>query len=183
MRQVCRRRCILLIVAVALAASGVGARLYQLQILDQDRFRARAQSQHQREIVVQATRGAIVDRHGRELAISLLTQSLFAHPWRVQDPELAAAMLAPVLDIPRVTLLRRLRSDKPFVYLDRFLDPDTVAALHKLDLPLGPNQPFGLKKEPKRFYPREELAVHVIGYATIDGNGGRGIQLRRNWGL
>ena len=72
----------------------------------------------------------------------------------MQDPELAAAMLTPVLDTPRVTLLRLLRSDKPFVYLERFLDPDKVAALHKLDLPVGPNQPFGLKKEPKRFYRR-----------------------------
>jgi cell division protein FtsI/penicillin-binding protein 2 len=171
-----RSRCALLVLVVLLAATAIGARLYQLQVQHRDRFRTRAEDQHRREVVVQATRGAILDRHGRELAMSLETQSLFAHPWRVEDPELAAAMLSSVIDVPHSTLLRRLRSEKPFVYLRRFLDPQQVAAVRRLDLPIGENQPFGFSGEAKRFYPRGKLAVHVIGYATIDGDGVEGIE-------
>ena len=171
-----RTRCGLLVFFVLLGAAAIGARLYQLQIQHCDRFRARAADQHRREVVVQATRGAILDRTGRDLAVSLKTQSLFAHPWRVEDPELAAAMLARAIDVPRATLLRRLRSEKPFVYLRRALSPEQVEAVQALELPVGPNHPFGFSPEPRRFYPHGERAVHVIGFANVDGVGVEGIE-------
>jgi len=171
-----RSRCVLLVLAVLLGAGAIGARLYQLQVQHCDRLRARAEDQHRREVVVQATRGAILDRAGRELAISLETQSLFAHPWRVEDPALAAAMLAPVIDVPRNTLLRRLRSEQPFVYLRRSLSPEQAEAVRALDLPVGSGRPFGFYSEPRRFYPRGERAVHVIGFANLDGVGVEGIE-------
>jgi cell division protein FtsI/penicillin-binding protein 2 len=161
---------------VVLMASAIGARLYQLQVRHCQRFRARAEDQHQREFAVQATRGAILDREGRELAVSLNTESLFAHPWKIENPQRAAEVLAPVLGVSRRELLRRLRSDKPFVYLRRFLDPEMAQAVRRLELPLGSGQPFGFETEPKRYYPRGKLAVHVIGYATIDGDGVEGVE-------
>lgn len=169
-------RLLIVMGVVVLMASAIGARLYQLQVRHCQRFRARAENQHQREFAVQATRGAILDRNGRELAVSLNTKSLFAHPWKVENPQRAAEVLAPVLGVSRRELSRRLRSDKPFVYLRRFLDPEMAQAVRQLELPLGAGQPFGFETEPKRYYPRGKLAVHVIGYATIDGDGVEGVE-------
>jgi cell division protein FtsI (penicillin-binding protein 3) len=173
-----RIRVLIVIGLVVVMASAIGARLYQLQVRHCERFRARAESQHQREFEVQATRGAILDRNGREPAVRLKTQSLFAHPWKVENPQHAAELLAPVLGLSRHELMQRLRSDKPFVYLRRFLDPEMAQAVRGLELPLGNGEPFGFQTEPKRYYPRGKLAVHVVGYATIDGDGVEGVEQR-----
>ena len=94
MPRVLRFRLILLCLWVALASAAVGARLYSLQIKNHARFTARATEQHQDEFTLQARRGALLDRHGRTLAVSLSTRSFYAHPKRVEDAEAAAAVLA-----------------------------------------------------------------------------------------
>lgn len=171
-------RLVLFVVLVLLAAGGIAVRLVDLQVLRREGLRQRAQHQHQRRIEVLATRGAILDRQGRELAVSLATQALFAHPWRVEDPRQAAERLAPILGRPRGEILERLRSEKPFVWIDRFLEPDQVEALHSSGLPVGNSEPFGLLPSSKRYYPHGRLGVHVVGFANIDGVGVEGIEQR-----
>lgn len=171
-----KRRVTLILLAVLLTSAGIGARLVWLQIFRSEELRARASRQHWRQIEVPATRGSIVDRHGRELALSLKTASLFAHPRRVEEPETAARLLAPVIGLSRGEILRRLSSDKPFVYLERFLEPDQVEAVRALDLPIGEAAPFGFLPSSKRYYPRGRLGVHVVGFANIDGEGVEGIE-------
>lgn len=169
-----RLRLILLSSMVALVAAAVGARLWQLQVHHNERFARRAERQHQSRLTVQAVRGAILDREGRELAVSLKTESFYAHPHRIADPEALAAKLAPVLGTRERTLLKRLRSDKPFVYLERFFDPRTAAAVREL---VHDEHGLGFETEPKRIYPRGKLGVHVLGFATIDGDGVEGVEL------
>jgi cell division protein FtsI/penicillin-binding protein 2 len=166
----------ILAVMVALLAVGIGARLYQLQIVMNERFRIRALDQHQSTVEVPAIRGAILDRHGHPLAVSLERQSLFAHPKRVEQPEHAAELLAPALAMQKSKLLELLRSDKSFVYLKRSLSPEEVAAIGELELPVGANEPFGFEAQHKRYYPNGSLAVHVVGYSNIDGDGLEGIE-------
>jgi len=171
-----KRRVTLLLLAVVTLALGIGGRLAYLQVVCCDKLRGRASVQHWKEIKVPATRGAILDRQGRELALSLKTQSLFAHPRRVENPEDAARQLAPILGLSRNEVLERLTSKKAFVYLQRFLEPEQVAAVRDLKLPIGETEPFGLLPSSKRYYPRDELAVHVLGFANIDGKGIEGIE-------
>ncbi len=173
-----RRRLIGLVIATLLLAGGVAARLCDLQLLQSESLRERAERQHKRRVEVHATRGSIVDRHGRELAVSLATHALFAHPWRVEQPERAAQQLAPILDLPQREILTRLRSQKPFVWIDRFLEPDQVEAVRARGIPVGDSEPFGLLPSFKRFYPHGRLGVHVVGFANIDGIGVEGIEQR-----
>ena len=167
-----------LALVVACLAGGIGWRLFQLQVAHRDVLRARANNQHVKRVEVPATRGAIVDRNGVELAVSLDTDSLYAHPHRVTDARAAAKALAPLLGKSRGQLLSRLQSDKRFVWLGRFLDPDTAASVRALDLNADSPRAFGLLPEPRRHYPRGTLAAHVVGYATIDGEGVAGIEGR-----
>jgi len=183
MEQAIRRRLALVVVAVFLVAIAIGARLYDLQVVKSEELRARATQQQQREVEVPATRGAILDRQGRELALSLKTASLFAHPRRVSDPGKAARLLAGIIGPSASEIRKRLQSNKTFVYLERFLEPDQVAAIRKLDLPIGENKPFGFLPSAKRYYPRGRLAVHVVGFANIDGVGVEGIERQFNYEL
>jgi len=183
MEKATRNRLALLVLAVGLVSSAIGYRLYQLQILKGDDFRQLAHGQQRRTMEISATRGAILDRNGRELAVSVETQSLFVHPWRVEDPRAAAKKLARVLKVSDKTLLKKLRSDKPFVYLKRFLDAEAERAIREAGLPIGDAHAFGFLPESKRFYPGGELAVHVVGFATIDGAGVEGIEKQFDYEL
>jgi len=169
-------RLMLLTLVVLLAATAIGARLWQLQVCLCDSYRETATQQHERRISVQATRGAIVDRNGRELAVSLETESLYAHPWKVEDPRRAAALLSPIIGVPQEQIRRRLNSKKNFVYLRRFLNAEAAAKIRELDLPTGGVHAFGLLSESRRHYPRGKLGVHVVGFANIDGEGVEGIE-------
>ncbi len=170
------RRVALLVAGIGLLAAAVGVRLVQLHVYESERLRSHARRQHEQIVEVGGERGAILDRRGRELAASVASSSLFAHPWRVADPDRAAAALAPVLGVPRAQILDGLRSDAPFVFLKRRLDPDTVAAVRALGLPVGPGEPFGFEPEAKRVYPQGRLASHVAGWANIDQKGLEGIE-------
>jgi cell division protein FtsI (penicillin-binding protein 3) len=189
MPRVLRFRLILLCVWVALASTAVGARLYSLQIKNHARFTARATEQHQDEFTLQARRGALLDRHGRTLAVSLKTSSLYAHPKRVENAEAAADVLAGKIAMSRKDIIAELKSKKSFVYLHRFLESETAREIEKLGLDnedrpavlaVGADKPFGFQSETKRFYPLGRVASHVVGFADMDGNGVAGTENRFN---
>lgn len=167
---------VLLASLVGLVSIVVGARMYQIQLAMCERFRIRARDQHRTTTEVPAIRGAILDRRGRELAASVETRSLFAHPRRVEHPEEAARLLAEAIGRPREAILRDLRSDRSFVYLKRFLDAGEIERVRALGLPLEGNSPFGMEPVYERVYPLGRLGAHVVGFANIDGDGVEGIE-------
>ena len=124
-------------------------------MLEADALRAQARRQHQQVIEIGGRRGSIVDREGREFAVSITTQSLYAHPPRLRkDADRAARLLAPYLARPESELRALLGSDEPFVWLKRRLDPQTSRAIAKLDPKLiYKGGPIDFQEEPKRFYP------------------------------
>ena len=171
-----RLRVLLLAAAVGVAALAVAVQLYTFQVLRAEGLRARALEQHRTRVIVPAMRGTITDRNGIVLALSTEARSLYAHPGRVANAARAADKLAPVLGQRRAAILGELRSDKPFVYLARFLEPEVAERVSRLGLELGGTEPFGFETEPRRVYPRAETAVHVVGFATIDGDGVEGVE-------
>lgn len=173
-----RSRVIVVAVSLGLATLAVAVRLVELQIVDSESLRAQARRQHRQVIEIGGRRGSIVDREGREFAVSVTTQSLYAHPPRLRkDAERAARLLAPLLARPESELKALLSSDEPFVWLKRRLDLATSRAIAKLDAKLVyPGGPIDFQPEPKRFYPQGELGVHVVGFADLDQKGLDGIE-------
>src|SRR5436309_14386958 len=74
----------------------IAGRLVQLQVLRYGEFHERAQKQQQRTFDVSPSRGIIYDRNGRELAMSVNVDSVFAVPTEVPDQAGTAALLARV---------------------------------------------------------------------------------------
>ena len=99
MEKVIKNRITILVLLVVVMASAIGAKLYVLQVVRTDTLLAQAQSQHAQQRTVPATRGTILDRNRRELAVSIATQSLYAHPRRLENPRHFAELLAPVLGV------------------------------------------------------------------------------------
>src|SRR5580693_2060431 len=87
----------------ALAAvwmAAILARLTFLQLFQYSDYLAKAQRQQQRVFEVSPMRGTIYDRKGRELAVSLPMDSIFADPPEISDPSMVAQLLGRVLNLP-----------------------------------------------------------------------------------
>ncbi len=156
---------------LALWGAVVVARLVQIQIAQGSRYRARAQRQQERRVEIPGQRGSILDREGRELAVSVEATSVYAIPNDVREPRRAAAALAPVLGMTDAEVLERLSSDRGFVWLRRKLPPESAGAVQRLKLP-----GIHFVNEPKRFYPKGRLASAVLGFVGTDGVGLAGLE-------
>jgi cell division protein FtsI (penicillin-binding protein 3) len=119
-------------------------------------------------------RGAILDAHGKPLAVTVSADSVFAIPSDVENPKKTAAFLAPLLAVPARELERRLTNvDRDFVWLARRVSDETAAAVSRARLP-------GIKlwKESARRYPEGPLAASVLGYVGMDNVGLAGLEYR-----
>jgi len=125
------------------------------------------------------SRADLTDRNGELLATTLETYSLYAEPRRVWNPrETAAALsrLRPHLD--EGALFNKLEVDRSFVWLERGLTPKEQQAVFELGLP-----GLAFRKEPKRVYPRQNLASHVVGFTNVDMQGVAGAERAFNAAL
>ena len=146
-------------------------RLFDLQIWQHKLLTADAIRQQQRQIPLLPRRGSICDRNGKELAISLRSYSFFAHPSLVHDIARTSAKLSPILDLSYDSIHRKLKSRKPFVWIQRKVDLEKAGDFLDLKLP-----GVFVVGEAKRYYPKQELASHVLGFVGLDDKGLEGLE-------
>ncbi len=150
---------------------GVSGRLAYLQLIRHSDYMARALRQQQRTIDISPKRGEIYDRNMHPLAMSIQVDSAFAVPSEVPDISLAARLLSGVLGVPRDVLEERLGASNSFVWVQRKLPPEQAEAIQALNL-----KGIYLQKENQRFYPKRDLAAHVLGFVDPDEKGLGGIE-------
>ncbi len=151
----------------------LGGRLAQLQIVEAEDYRRLARRQQILSRELAARRGAIYDREGRLLAISVQRWSVYADPKGVKRPELTAAVLADALGASRAALEPLLQKDRCFVWVKRHITEQEAQRVRNLGLP-----GVFMRKESDRLYPQGRLAAHVIGFTDIDGRGLGGVERR-----
>jgi len=167
----------LLMVAAALGLWTLGAvaRLADLQLLHYSEYLARAERQQQRIVEISPKRADILDRNLQELAMSTSLDSCFAVPAEIADNDLAARLLAPILNLPPDEIATRLSSSRSFVWMARKLPPATALRIRQLNL-----RGIYFQKENQRFYPKRDLAAALLGYVDIDEKGLGGIEYQLN---
>lgn len=167
-----RRHYILLL----LLLSGFGVvlfRLVTLQVWQAAELSVKADRQHRKTVSLEGTRGTIVDRHGKVLAMNVEVPSAFGVPTTLDSPTKTARVLAPVLQVRSDELERKLRQARSFVWLARKLDPEQGRRLERLSL-----DGVGVVMEGRRFYPKGPFLSHVLGFAGMDGEGLEGVEHR-----
>ena len=135
-------------------------------------------------------RGSITDRNGQELAVSLLTKSLYVDPHEMalldnkkvegtEHQRLAANLLAPILKVNAEELYKTFCSESYFVWLKRKLDNEDYLQLEKI---IKEHKLRGLhfQQESKRYYPQGALAAHILGFVGSEDNGLDGLELYFN---
>ena len=163
---------LLILAGVALFwMTAVFGRVAYLQLFRHGDYLAKATRQQRRTIEITPKRGAIYDRNVRPLAMSVPVQSAFAVPSEVKDADLAARLLSGALGMPADEIRARLESGATFVWLKRKLVPAKSEAVQSLNL-----KGIYLQEENQRYYPKRELAAHVLGFVDVDEKGLGGIE-------
>jgi cell division protein FtsI (penicillin-binding protein 3) len=146
-------------------------RLGYLQLVRHGDYLTRAQKQQQRTIDITPQRGTIFDRAGHPLAMSVPVKSAFAVPAEIADEAMAAHLLSGIVNVPEDVLLQRLQSSKSFAWISRKLPPEKVEAVTALNL-----RGIYFQDENQRFYPKRDLAAHVLGFVDPDERGLGGLE-------
>jgi len=161
------RRAVCVAIGLLIWMCAIGARLVQLQIHQHDQLAARARNQQLSSIETAATRGQVLDRQGRELARSLDTESFYADPSEVKNVDATAGRISAITGQDRVDLTRRLNdaqaANKKFIWIVRRVEMERANKLDALEL-----DGVYSRREPKRYYPNDTLAAHVLGFVGTD---------------
>lgn len=171
-------------------------RAFYLQVWTAEQWQKRASSQHTKTISLTPQRGAIYDRNGEPLAISLEADSVYVNPtettklFKEQRQRLAenpdsdetpysydviAKKLAEILALKPAVIRGKLERDKKFIWIKRRISARESQLLDEVSLP-------GIHtiKEHVRSYPQGRVAGQVLGFSGTDNEGLEGIERRYN---
>jgi cell division protein FtsI/penicillin-binding protein 2 len=153
----------------------VGVRLAYLQTSQHEWLSRRARQQQLDEEPLQAPRGLILDRQGRELARSIDVDSFYADPREIEDVEASSSALARLLNVDAVGLSTKLQEAKSarrgFIWLARRVEDEQAQAVKALKL-----KGVYSAEEQRRRYPNGALASHVLGFVGLDAKGLAGVE-------
>ena len=162
------------VVAVACIAAAclllVLARLVDLQVLQHDQLYSKAMRQHVGSVDIPAPRGNLIDRRGRELALSMQLDSIGIFSDHVSDPPAVAAALAEAVGVDEHALRRRIERGG-FQWVKRTVPLAEAQRARALGLDF-----LQFEKESRRYYPFGSVAAQVLGTVGIDHTGQAGLE-------
>src|SRR5690606_11506955 len=159
----------LVVIVLMLGFTALGAKALNVQILSNEFLQRQGERRYERTLVLQASRGKILDRSGSVvLASSMPARAIWTIPEDFHKAsEKQVAELARLLDTKPAELRRLTRDeDKNFVYLQRQVAMDKAKAIQQLKIP-GVHQ----LAETRRFYPEGEVMAHIVGFTNIEDRG------------
>ncbi len=150
-----------------------------MQVLQHKEYVERASKQQERTDEVAARRGVLYDRNLRELAATVLVDSIFAVPSEMgENRENVAHLLAEIVHsdpednfTSQQQMLVRFNASRNFAWVARRVDTDTAQRVMELNL-----KGIHIQKEFKRFYPNSDLAAQVLGSVGTDDEGLGGLE-------
>jgi cell division protein FtsI (penicillin-binding protein 3) len=151
--------------------TAIFGRVAYLQLFCHSEYLQRAARQQRHTIDIYPKRGVIFDRNMHPLAMSVPVQSAFAVPAEIKDRAMVAHLLSDAVGMPAEDLREKLDSGSPFVWIKRKLPPAKSDAVESLNL-----KGIYLQEENQRYYPKRDLAAHVLGFVDVDEKGLGGIE-------
>jgi cell division protein FtsI (penicillin-binding protein 3) len=143
-----------------------------LQLMPNPQFEKIKERQFSRMIKLNSRRGDILDRHGKELAVSVTSYSLFADPKIIEDPYATAKKLARHFRVSFRSMYKKVKNNKRrFVWIRRRLNPQDYKKIKAWNI-----RGLAFKEEFKRIYPNKNLAANVLGFVGREQQGLDGLE-------
>ncbi|MFZ6017069.1 MAG: peptidoglycan D,D-transpeptidase FtsI family protein [Nitrospirota bacterium] len=167
-----KKRAIILNTVIIFSFFAVSLRLTDLMILNHKRLSERARAQHIKVEDIQVRRGTIFDRRGREMAVNLELESLYCDPENLIIDDVDVKKLSMTIGRKAEVILSKIPPEGRFAWIERKLNSDVAGKVRRLDI-----KGLGFLPEAKRFYPKGELAAHILGFVGVDNQALEGIEL------
>ena len=178
-----RRRIAVGFTIIALLLIALLFRVAWIQIVDAEELSQMAVDQQTKDTPIEAKRGTIYDRNGKELATSTTCYTLWARPSQLKlkngeersESEIKgiAATIAGIVNQDADAVYENMTKEQALVKLAKYLEKDTADELRKLNI-----SGIELSEDTKRYYPLGNFASQVLGSVNDDGAGRTGIELQ-----
>jgi penicillin-binding protein 2B len=182
--------CITLLFAILIT------RVFWIQVVNGDIWHERAVENWSKEDVIAATRGTITDRNGDALAIDAPAYTVIVNPKVIHEngiEEVVVAGLHRILGKNEGELRKLVTAKNGNEFwtsrevrtegwkIDQAKRDEVATFIKEIKTQLTTDNKIadagvGLLKEQKRYYPKNSLAAHIIGYADRDGNAITGLE-------
>ncbi len=173
-----KRMFIVLTVIVVLFVAIVG-RLFYIQIVQGEDYQNIAINQQTRELTVAARRGTIYDRNGKALAVSATAYKIVLSPATTDEKAATVILekLPQLIGVDAEKIEKALARSTYYEVVARRVEQnvaDDVRAFVR-DNKLGGC--ISIVDDPKRYYPYNDFACHVIGFVGSDNQGLAGLEV------
>lgn len=170
-----------ILVVFALIAALLVALLFRdawIQIINAEEYTDMAIDQQTSDIPLEAKRGSIYDRNGKELATSAGCYTVWVRPGEIRSSckedrrtELAS-QLAVILGLDSAEITEIFESDSVLVKMAKYLEKSQADQVRDLEI-----SGLEIVKDSKRFYPMGAFASVMLGSVNDDGAGRSGLEL------
>lgn len=191
-RNVNKGRLVFIFSVMFLVFAVLISRLYYIMIVKGKDYRTLAVNQWTDNIEISPVRGRILDRNGRELAISNdvyridadLEVLLTSAESKERSINSIAQDLSKILSIDVKDISKKLESTNSsgqplkFVSLKRKAEKSEADAVRELKL-----SGFIISQDTKRYYPNINFLSHILGHTNMESDGVTGVELTYNKSL
>ena len=180
-----QRAAILIIIILIVGFGAVLTRLAFLTLVEGTELQERAVGQQLRDTTLTAKRGTIYDANGTVLAESASVWQVVMAPINFEDDkqrEAAAKGLSEILGLEYDNVLEKTKQNSYYVVVKRKIEVEQRDKVIELQQKLSEEYDCGnvitLLDDYKRYYPHNELASCVIGFAGSDEQGLEGVEYK-----
>ena len=174
-------RTVLILALCGVAAFAVLAiRLYEIQIKSNGHYESLALSNQLRQSTLTASRGTIVDRNGKILAVSASVENVFISPYDIdrfdQNVGVIADGLSDILGVPRDIIIdRAARLDSQYEVIKPRIESGEARLVREFIIRESVKGVY-LEPATRRYYPNDNLAGQIIGFVGTDNTGLYGLE-------
>jgi cell division protein FtsI (penicillin-binding protein 3) len=169
------RRLVWLAWIVLLWGGAIFVKLLTLQVVRHQEFVQKARNRQEEVVELRAQRGAILDRTGHPLALSVPTESVSIDPVKLPALEFDSDLLAHELHVDPAELAARIRNatahHRQFLWVKRGITPQEAQDVRNLKL-----EWIHVDDGSERHYPNALLAAHVLGGVDFEEKGNAGME-------
>ena len=168
-----------ILVAIVVLFTVIVGRLFFIQIIQGEKYQNTAINQQTRELTVAARRGTIYDRNGKALAVSATAYKVVLSPATTDEEagELILKNLPQLLGVEPEKIEKSLAKNSYYDVVARRVEQnvaDDVRAFVR-ENKLGGS--ISVVDDPKRYYPYNDFACHVLGFVGTDNQGLTGLEV------
>lgn len=168
-----KSKIITLFIFVCTLWSALVFRAAYLQFVPHEKLNSLQEKQFQTVVSLPARRGNIIDRNGKELAMSSPTYSIYADPKIIEDRKGTAKFLGKVLKENQNEIYSKIKDkNKRFVWIERLVSVSQVEEIKTQKI-----RGLGFVEEWKRVYPNDQLLSTTLGFTGKEGQGLEGLEL------